>query len=280
MKIKISADSTCDLSKELLLRYNIGITPLYVEKEGKSLRDGLEISPEDIYAYVGSGRGVCRTAAVNVADYLSYFGAWRKEYDAVIHITISSEMSSCYQNACTAAAELTNVFVVDSKNLSTGSGLLVLEAAERAAAGNDPEKIAKEVSALAEKVEASFVIDTLFYLQKGGRCSALMALGANLLHLKPCIEVKNGKMGVGKKFRGKFERCIEAYVEERLSGRQDLRYKRIFITHTACDPALVENVRSIIRAAAPFGEILETEAGCTISNHCGPNTLGVLFIRS
>ena len=138
MKIKISADSTCDLSEALRAQYDVGITPLYIEKEGKNYRDGIDIVPQDIYDYVGSGQGVCRTAAVNVGDYLDAFTAYRKEYDAVIHFNISSEMSSCYQNACMAAQELTNVYVVDSRNLSTAIGLLVLEAAERAAAGEAP----------------------------------------------------------------------------------------------------------------------------------------------
>ena len=279
MKIKISADSTCDLSEALRAQYDVGITPLYIEKEGKNYRDGIDIVPQDIYDYVGSGQGVCRTAAVNVGDYLDVFTAYRKEYDAVIHFNISSEMSSCYQNACMAAQELTNVYVVDSRNLSTAIGLLVLEAAERAAAGEAPEKIAETMRETAEKVEASFVIDTLFYLQKGGRCSSLVALGANLLKLKPCIEVKYGKMGVGKKYRGKIGNCVEQYVRERLSGRDDLRRNRIFITHSGCAPEIVERVRGVIAECGGFDEVLETTAGCTISNHCGPNTLGVLFIR-
>ncbi len=279
MKIKISADSTCDLSAALREKYDIGITPLYIEKEGKNYRDGIDIVPQDIYDYVGSGKGVCRTAAVNTGDYLEYFSAYRKEYDAVIHFNISGEMSSCYQNACVAAEELTNVYVVDSRNLSTGIGLLVLEAAERAAAGEAPDTIAETMRETARKVEASFVIDTLFYLQKGGRCSSLVALGANLLKLKPCIEVKDGEMGVGKKYRGKIENCIAQYVHDRLSGREDVRRNRIFITHSGCAPEIVESVRGIIAECGGFDEVLETTAGCTVSNHCGPNTLGVLFIR-
>lgn len=279
MKILISSDSTCDLSAALCEKFHIGIVPLYIEKDGKNYRDGIDIVPQDIYEYVGGGHGVCRTAAVNTQQYLAYFEGWRETYDAVIHFNISSEMSSCYQNACAAAAECSGVYVVDSRNLSTGSGLLVLEAAERAAAGEAPEKIAEEMRALAEKVEASFVIDTLFYLQKGGRCSSLVALGANLLKLKPCIEVKNGSMGVGKKYRGKIENCFVQYARDRLVGRDDVRHHRIFITNSGCAPEAVRAVRDIVEACGPFDEILETTAGCTISNHCGPNTLGVLFIR-
>lgn len=279
MKIKIASDSTCDLSAELIRKYDIGITPLYIEKEGQFCRDGIDIVPQDIYEYVGSGKGVCHTAAANVEDYVKYFAEYRKDHDAVIFFNISSEMSSCYQNACVAAEEFTNIYVIDSRNLSTGIGLLVLEAAERAAAGEAPEKIAADIREMTAKVEASFVIDTLFYLQKGGRCSALVALGANLLKLKPCIEVKNGSMGVGKKYRGKIEACIEQYVRERLAGRDDINRHRVFVTHSGCKPEVVARVKEIVAECGGFDEVLETMAGCTVSNHCGPNTLGVLFIR-
>lgn len=278
MKVKICADSTCDLSAELIEKYDIGIIPLYIEKDGKYCRDGIDIVPQDIYDYVGSGKGVCHTAAANVDDYTACFAEQLKDHDAVIYFNISSEMSSCYQNALVAAAEFENVYAIDSRNLSTGIGLLVLEAAERAAAGEDAAKIAEEMKEMTEKVEASFVIDTLFYLQKGGRCSALVALGANLLKLKPCIEVKNGAMGVGKKYRGKIENCFEQYVRERLAGRDDIRKHRVFVTHSGCSPETVARIKALV-AEYGFEEILETMAGCTVSNHCGPNTLGVLFIR-
>ena len=166
MRIKISADSTCDLSPELIETYNIGITPLYIEKGGQNCRDGMDITPQEIFDYVRSGKGVCRTAAVNVGDYTAFFKKCRENYDAVIHFNISSDFSSCYQNACTAAAEFENVYVVDSRNLSTGIALLVLDAAERAEKGEDPKEIAALMRETAKKVEASFVIDTLFYLQK------------------------------------------------------------------------------------------------------------------
>ena len=279
MKIKISADSTCDLSPELIERYHIGITPLYIIRGEETLRDGIDVHPQELYDYANATGKLCKTAAVNVSDYLAYFAACREEYDAVIHFTISSDMSGCYQNACTAAAEFENVYVVDSRNLSTGIALLVLDAAERVEKGEDPKEIAALMRETAKKVEASFVIDTLFYLQKGGRCSTLAALGANLLKLKPCIEVKDGKMGVGKKYRGKIDNCIAQYVRERLQGRDDLRRNRIFITHSGCAPEIVENVKAIIKECGGFDEVLETYAGCTVSSHCGPNTLGVLFVR-
>ncbi len=278
MQIRISTDSTADLSAALIEKYNLAVSPLAVEMGGRSYHDGVDITPEDIYAFVGSGKGVCRTAAINVAEYEAHFASLLESANAVIHFDISSEMSSCYQNACKAAEKFKNVHIIDSRNLSTGIGLLVLEAAERAEKGEDPAALAEDLRRRTAKVEASFVLDTLFYLQKGGRCSSIVALGANLLKLKPCIEVKNGEMGVGKKYRGKHSLCVEQYVRERVSGRSDIDRRRIFITHSGCSPELVGAVREILEQEG-FGEILETRAGCTVSTHCGPNTLGVLFLR-
>ena len=235
MKIKISADSTCDLSPELIERYHIGITPLYIIRGEETLRDGIDVRPEELYEYANATGKLCKTAAVNVSDYLAYFAACREEYDAVIHFTISSDMSACYQNACIAAQEFTNVYPVDSRNLSTGIGHLVLDAAEMAEQGMDAADIASALEKKREKLDVSFVIDTLEYLKRGGRCSALVAMSANLLHLKPCIEVKDGKMGVGHKYRGKLEKCYVQYIEERLKGRDDIDCHRIFITDSGCD---------------------------------------------
>ena len=183
MKIKISADSTCDLSPELIERYHIGITPLYIIRGEETLRDGIDVRPEELYEYANVTGKLCKTAAVNVSDYLAYFAACREEYDAVIHFTISSDMSACYQNACIAAQEFTNVYPVDSRNLSTGIGHLVLDAAEMAEQGMDAANIASALEKKREKLDVSFVIDTLEYLKRGGRCSALVAMSANLLHL-------------------------------------------------------------------------------------------------
>lgn len=279
MNIKITADSTCDLSPELTKKYNITILPLYIVMDGNARKDMEEIIPQDIFDHVGAGGDITSTAAINAEDYIKYFDPLSKEYDAVIHLNISSDFSSCHQNALIAAEEFDNVYVVDSRNLSTGSGLLVLEACEMAAEGEQPAKIAERLKALAPKVEASFVIDKLDYLKKGGRCSALAALGANLLSLRPCIEVIDGKMKVGKKYRGYFERCIDQYVKERLENRTDIWEKRIFITHTPCPDGLTDKVRAAIEKYAHFDEIIETNAGCTVSSHCGPGTLGILFIR-
>ena len=279
MNYKITSDSTCDLSCEQAERYSIGILPLYVQLGDRTYQDGVDIFPDDIYQHITAGGALATTAAVNLSDYVRAFSALSRKYDFVIHICISQEFSCCYQNACLAAAEYENVYVVDSRNLSTGHGLVVLEAVRCAEEGMEPSRIVEHLHECTARVDASFILSRLDYMQKGGRCSTLAALGANLLKLKPCIEVKDGKMGVGKKYRGKIDNCIAQYVRERLQGRDDLRRNRIFITHSGCAPEIVENVKAIIKECGGFDEVLETYAGCTVSSHCGPNTLGVLFVR-
>lgn len=280
LKIKISADSTCDLSQDLIEKYGIGITPLYIVKDGTSLRDGVEITPEDIYASAESGAEPCSTAAVSVADYVDYFTEMLKEYDAVVHFHISSDMSACYQNAVIASREVGSVYPVDSRNLSTGIGQLVLDAAIMAQNGAGPQEISDAMTAKREKLDVSFVVDTLAYLRRGGRCSALAAIGANLLSLKPCIEVRGGVMGVGKKYRGSLEKCILQYVRERLEGRGDIDTRRIFITDSGhLSDELRERVKAEVLKYQPFEEIYMTRAGCTVSSHCGPGTLGILYFH-
>lgn len=277
MKIKITCDSTCDLSPELYERYDIGVIPLHIIKDGTSFADTLEITPDDIFAHVGAGGAMCSTAAANIDEYTEAFAGYLKEYDAVVHINISSEFSTCYQNACIAAEELGSVYPVDSRSLSTGSGLLAIDAALMAGQGTDAAEIAARLREMTAKLDVSFILDTLKYLHLGGRCSGVAALGANLLSLRPCIEVKDGKMGVGKKYRGKSSVCMKKYVEERLSGRDDLDLRRIFITHSGIEPELIGELRELVAGIAPFSEIIITRAGCTISNHCGPRCMGVLF---
>ncbi len=279
MKIKITSDSTCDLSRALLERYEIEILPLAVSMGDRNYHDGLDIVPSDIYAHVSQGGDLPKTAANNIADYDAVFRRFRNDYDAVIHLNISSEFSSCYQNACLAAAELENVYVVDTRNLSTGHGLLVLKAAELAQSGMDAAAIAEELRADTERVEASFILNQLEYLKKGGRCSAIAVLGANVLKLRPCIEVRDGKMGVGKKYRGAFDKCLQDYITDRLQGREDLDLSRVFVTHSGISQARLDSAVEAVRAMQPFREVLVTQAGCTISSHCGPDTIGVLFMR-
>ena len=278
MSIKITSDSTCDLSPELLERYQITLTPLTVIKDGKAYLDGVDITPADIFQHVDGGGALCSTSAVNVDSYKKFFQDLSPQYDAVIHITIGSLFSACYQNAAIAAAGFPNVYVVDSQNLSTGQGLLVVEAAELAAQGMSAMEICSTLNANRQRVQASFILDRLDYMQKGGRCSAVMALGGKLLKIKPCIAVRDGAMKMVEKYRGNFDKTVEKYVKDCLKDRKDLRLERIFITHTPVDEEAVQAARETIRKYAEFAEILETSAGCTISCHCGPSTLGILFM--
>ena len=279
MRVKIISDSTCDLSPELLERYDIAITPLCVIKDGKEFHDGVDITPADIFAHVDGGRDLCSTAAVSQFEYTEMFTRYAKDCDAVVQINIGSNFSCCYQNACLAAQDFDNVYVVDSGNLSSGQGLLVVAAAKLAEQGLSGAEIAERMRALVPKVEASFLIERLDYMRKGGRCSAVAALGANLLNLKPCIEVREGKMGVCKKYRGSFEKCIRQYVKERLDGREDIAPELAFITHAATDANVVAAAKEEAAQCGSFETVEETQAGCTVSCHCGPNTLGILFVR-
>lgn len=278
-KIIISSDSTCDLSAELKERYGVKILPLGVTLGTNVYRDGFDITPDDIYAHYDKTGELPKTTAANVGECTDHFAELTKNGDAVIHFTISSKMSSTYNNACIAASEFENVYVVDTLNLSTGGGLLVVAAAEMAKDGMEPAAIVEQLEKLKSCVDVSFVIDNLEYLYKGGRCSALAMMGANLLKLKPCIEVKNGVMGVSKKYRGTFSKVVEEYVEERLQNVDDIDTSRVFVTHAGCDPELMEAVVNKVKEKGIFKEVFFTRAGCTVSSHCGANTMGVLFIR-
>ena len=277
--VKILADSTCDLTPALLRQYDITLTPLSVIKDGKDFHDGVDITPADIFAHVDAGGKLCSTAAVSEYEYTQMFSRFAPEYDTVLQITIGSGFSACYQNACLAAQSFPNVIVIDSENLSTGQGLLVIAAARLAEQGLSGAQIAEQVRALVPKVEASFLVERLDYLYKGGRCSAVAALGANMLKLKPCIEVKDGKMGVCKKYRGTFESCVRAYIADRLNGQNNLDLRRVFITHSGVPENIIETAKKAVREYQNFEEICVTRAGCTVSSHCGPGTIGVLFIH-
>ncbi|MCL2426401.1 MAG: DegV family protein [Oscillospiraceae bacterium] len=280
MKVLITADSTCDLSPELIAKHNIGIVPLYIIMDEKPYKDGVEITVSDIFDYVNSGKGMTRSNAVNISEYQEYFSDYLKDYDAIVHISIGSQFSACNQSAKIAAEDFDNVYVVDSQNLSTGSGHIVLDAAIMAEKGMAPEEIVAELDKLIPKVEASFVIGTLKYLHLGGRCSGLQALGANLLKLNPCIEVIDGKMDVGKKYRGSFEKVLLQYVEDRLKDRDDIDSRRIFVTYPpTMSEELISEVVEKIKSLHDFEEVICSQAGCVISNHCGPICTGILFYR-
>ncbi len=277
MSIKITATSTCDLPAELLERYQITMVPLYVSFGGKTYRDGVDAGPEDIFRHVEEGGQLPTTAAVNIADYQELFAQLSPQYDEVLHITIGSEFSCCYQNALVAAEDYPNVHVVDSRNLTVGQGILAVAAAEAAQRGADIGEIKAMLEEMTARVDTTFVVDKLDYLAKGGRCSSVVALGANLLKLKPCIVLSDGRMNVGKKYRGAFDKVLSDYVLDQLAGK-DVDQDRVFVVHTRCDPSIPENVCDMVRQFG-FREVITAVAGCTISCHCGPNTLGVIFLR-
>ena len=276
MKIHFSADSTCDVSPEFLARYPVEILPLAVELEGKFYRDGVDLTPDTIISRVNAGAALPKTSAINVEEYRTAFTRALEHSDAVIHFNISSDFSSCHQNACIAAEGL-NVWCIDSRNLSTGITMLLAEGFDRAEAGMEPEQIARELRARVDRVDVSFIVDRLDYLYKGGRCSALAMLGANVLHIRPCIEVKDGKMGVSRKYRGSYERCLRQYIADRMRTKDDVKPRRIFLTHTGVAAQAVQAVREMVLQEVPFAEIYEVRAGCSITSHCGENTFGIIM---
>ena len=279
MKIKITSDSTCDLSQDLLNQHNISLVPLTIVKNGQDFLDGVTITPADIFAHVASGGTLCSTAALSVGVYQDVFTKYAQDYDGIIHISIGSGFSSSYQNASLAAEDFPNVRVIDSMNLSTGQGHVVLKACELAKEYDSLDALQSALQEYATRVEASFVLDRLDYMVKGGRCSAAAALGANLLNLKPCIEVKDGKMTVVKKYRGNYARCLTNYVKDRLCDRTDIDNGLLFLTYTPVSNECLDAVKESIRQYGHFHTVLETTAGCTVSCHCGPGTLGILFVR-
>lgn len=277
-KVMILSDSTADLG-ELFEKRGIKVVPLGVTLGGKTYKDGVDIKPADIYANYEKTSELPKTSAVNIGEYSEIFKKYTEEGYEIVSFSISSEMSSSFNNARIAAADFEGVYTVDTKNLSTGGGLLVLYAADMADEGKGAAEIAEKCASMAEKVDASFVIDSLEFLHKGGRCSSLAALGANLFKLKPCIVVQDGKMSVAKKYRGAYAAVLREYIADRIGDGSGIDKKRVFITHGGTDESIVRACVEQVKAYGIFDEIYATTAGCTISSHCGRDTLGVLFIR-
>ncbi|MBE6668870.1 MAG: DegV family protein [Ruminococcaceae bacterium] len=278
-KIKIIADSTCDLSEDIIKKYDISIVPLCILLDGKSYFDGLEITPDEIFRWSDENKTTPKTAAITFEKTLEVFKPFMDNGDDIIFFGISSHMSStCNVPRILGAQEdYDRIFVIDSENLSTGIGLQVIKAAELAFEGRTAEEIVDMINADRAKVRASFVVDTLTFLARGGRCTAITAIMANTLKLHPMIIVKDGKMGVGKKYRGRMSVALSAYVDDLSSQLVNADSKRVFITHSGCEQAIIDLVKEKIEALGYFEEILITQAGGVISSHCGPNTLGVLF---
>lgn len=278
-QIILSADSTCDLDEDLKNRYHVNYFPLHINLNGKDYLDNVNITPEQVYQEYYDNKVLPKTSAVNVEEYMDHFRPWVEQGCEVIHINLGHALSSSYQNCCLAAKELGHVHVVDSGNLSTGTGLTVVAAGKMIAAGMDAEDIAEELRRTTSRRHASFVLDTLTFLHAGGRCSAVAALGANMLKLKPCIQVDNhdGSMSVGKKYRGSLDKVLVKYVRDELSKHTDIDPELLFITHSGIPQEYIDLVKKTVEEMMDFREIHITKASCTISCHCGPNTLGILF---
>lgn len=279
--IKIISDSTCDLSKELIERYDIGILPLHVHLGDEEYEDGITITPDEIYQWSDANNTTPKTAAVSLGEAMDMFQAYLEKGDEIICFSISDSMSSTGSVMRMAVNELEaegSAYIIDSASLSTGIGLLVLEAAVLAREGKSAKEIVERIEELKPQVRASFVVDTLTYLHRGGRCSSVAALAGGVLRLHPKIMVENGKMDAKKKYRGKMHSVIKSYVEDMEAELKNARPDRVFITHSGCDEGTINEVRQYLEMLNRFDEILVTRAGSVVSSHCGPGTLGVLFI--
>jgi len=276
MKIAISAESAVDLTEDLLKEFDIKTTPFTINLKEETITDRIGVSKE-IFEFVDKNKVLPKTSAVSPEQFREHFESLLKDYDAVIHVSISSFMSSAYNNAVMASEGLENVYVLDSKNLSTGIALLCIRGRELATSGNNPKDIYEKLQQLVDKVRSSFVIEKLNYLHKGGRCSALTLLGANVLKIKPQIVVKDGKMGVNKKYIGGLNKVIEKYINDLMEEYTNPKLDYVFITHSSDMPECQNVIREKLQEKG-FKNIYDTYAGGTVSSHCGPNTIGVLFI--
>lgn len=279
--VKIISDSTCDLSPELIAKYDIDILPLHILLGEDEYEDGRNITPQQIYDWSDAHKTTPKTSAPSLAEAIDLFRPYIEEKREIVCFSISGSMSTSGNVMRLAAEELEAsdlVTVVDSANLSTGIGLLVIEAAIMSEKGQSAAEIAATIESLKPNVRASFVVDTLTYLYRGGRCNAVSAMAGGVLRLHPKIVVENGAMDASKKYRGKINSVIMSYVKDMEEDLKSARPERVFITHSGCDRTTVDAVRSYLERLGIFHEILETRAGGVVSSHCGPGTLGVLFI--
>ena len=283
MSVKIIADSTCDLTKELLEKYDISIIPLHIVLGEKEYRDGSEISPDEIYQWSDTNKEAPKTSAISISDAMEIYEACAKTHDEIVCFSISGQMSTTVNVMRMAAEELEledRIHIIDSANLSTGGGLLVIEAAIMAQEGKSASEIVDAIEVLKPQVRATFIVDTLTFLHRGGRCSGVAALAGGALKLHPKIVVENGAMKPDKKYRGKMSSAILSYVKDLEPQLKTAKTDRVFITHSGCDDALLQSIYQYLEELNLFKEILITRAGGVISSHCGPGTLGVLFIEN
>ena len=277
--VVITADSTVDLSSELISRYSIRIIPLTITLGEDVFLDGQGFTPLDMYERYRKDGTLPKTSAPGVQELLDFFSPFVDEGYEVVHLDISAELSNTFNAARLAAQELEGVYPVDSRMLSTGVGLLAIEGAECRDRGMSAAEIAEHLQSLTDKVSTSFVLDTLEYMRKGGRCSGVAAMAANLLQLKPGLEMKDGKLGVYKKYRGSIEHVYRQYITERLKGK-NVRPGHVFLTESGeIAPEVIEELTKLVYQLSGCKEVHHTLAGCTVSTHCGPKTLGVLFLE-
>lgn len=278
MAVQIASDSSTDLTKELYLQNNVAILPYTINLGEDSFLDGVDITNDMIYDYVARTKILPKTSAINTYQFEEFFKEHQNK-DGIVFITISSKISSAYNNALMASKNFENVYIVDSLSLSTGGGLLVMYACELSRQGLSAKEIFDRLEKRKQYVQASFTIDKLDYLHKGGRCSALKLLGANLLKLHPQIQLKNGVMGMNKKYRGKMKDLVKYYIDDTLEEYNTPDTSYCFLTHTNCDPDVVESAMEHLKSKNIFKNIIETHAGSTVTSHCGRNTLGILYFN-
>ena len=279
VRIKITADSTCVLSEELLAQWDIALMPMHILMGEDSYLDGVTIHPADVFAYVNAGGKMPKSAAPNLVEYTDFLAPFARDYDAVIHINVGSKFSSCFQNARLAAQEFGNVYVVDSENICTGQGYLVLRAAKWAADGLTARNICMRLQSLANRVELSFVLNQLNYMAKSGRCSGVLAFGANILGIKPSLAIIDGELKVVKKYRGSLPICVGKYITDRLVERDDIEDSLVFISSCQPKPGCMDAVKAGLKKYGSFKECHETDIGTTIGGYSGPGTIGIVFAR-
>ena len=278
-KIKIMGDSTCDLSPELAKQFDVEIFSLPVFIDDALHKDMVDVTPDDIYNHYETTGRLARTSAPSISDYVEFWQPWVDDGYEIIHFHISSEMSGTYNAARLAAEQLGHVYPVDSRELSSGIALLLMEACDLRDEGESAQEIYHKILERRSKAQASFLVDDIEYLHKGGRCSSIAAMGANLLKLHPSIDVIDGVMLSNKKYRGKTEKCFQTYADDLLKGHKDIKLDRICITHSGIDQNVIDLCIDAVKKYQPeVKEIIISRAGCSISCHCGPKTLGILFM--
>ena len=278
--IMITTDSTADFSADLISRYNFQVIPLTIRLGEDSFYDGDHFTPDDMYARYHADGTLPQTASPSIEEFQNFFERFTKDGYAVVHLDISAELSNTYNAARLAAEDMEDVYVIDTRLLSTGIALLAIEAAECRDKGMDAAAIAEHIEAIKDKVSTSFVLDTLEFMWKGGRCSGVTAFGANLLKIKPCLEMHGGKLEVTKKYRGKIESVYKKYITDMLTGKK-IRPGHVFLTDSGeIAPKVLDELEALIRQLSGCENVHRTKAGCTVSSHCGPKTMGVLFIEA